>query len=433
MNVAVILNYFKYFTHYPKYNTRNNYFFVTFKKRYLNTDFTPLYFCDWKDYRKITITNGSEKWEDYFKLMLRLGQDQIPILPRVAKLYENYFEAFFEKNKIDLLISGGTSGFERCGLATAKKVGIKSLCAWEGFFRPNTISIDKDGMNAESYFYKNASKGIIDYKPSDLFKDFFSSYMGSSNSYENLNANAMLRKIHGDRFKILKQVKNRFEDRHDLERIRLPFYQHFGARLNYYLNSHNYKSMEQISKPFIFFPLQTHTDSNIVFNGTLLPYRKYVDLVIDSFKRISKRIDISFVIKEHPHDLFRTNYPKPNVEGVYWLHPAIPVTKILSSMNCLGTIVVNSTAGFESLLMNKPVLALANAVYDKYGLVLKPEILSVENVSDLLEKLINIKVDPEKVYSFAAYLFDEMQIEGNLDSIPELNEVLNFEKRMMKI
>ena len=80
------------------------------------------------------------------------------------------------------------------------------------------------------------------------------------------------------------------------------------------------------------------------------------------FFEIQQDIKCKLFIKEHPFDVFRKKYFRKRSECIKWLNPASSTIEILNHELCLGTVVLNSTVGLESLIFNKPVLALG-AIY----------------------------------------------------------------------
>ena len=182
-----------------------------------------------------------------------------------------------------------------------------------------------------------------------------------------------MKDIHKGKFDILYQVSNRLRDRNDYERIRLPIKDHLLARFSYKKNKINYCKIDEYQNTLYFFPLQTHTDSNISVNSTLFPFEKYVNIVQNSFLKVQRDLKCKLIIKEHPFDVLRKKYFKVDSENIYWLNPAASITDVLKNDLCLGTIVVNSTAGLESLIYQKPVLTLGKAVYNRSELTLSSE------------------------------------------------------------
>jgi capsular polysaccharide export protein len=250
---------------------------------------------------------------------------------------------------------------------------------------------------------------------------------------KNLTAPLSLRQVQGSKFNVFRQLRNRWEDRNDLERVRLHFLQHANARISYSMYRKRYAKLSDISKPFLFFPLQTHTDSNIAINGDLVPYSLYVEIVISAFKSMRPQLNCDLLIKEHPFDVFRHAYNRASGDGVLWLSPETPVPEIILSGNCLGTVVVNSTAGFESLLLGKPVVTLGRSMFSHKELVEIPLSIDTGNIARSLLNLVGRKVNQHEVREFAAHFFDRTQLIGNLEDSPTKEEIVRFEQLLHKM
>lgn len=432
MKIGVILEHFEYFLKFSEGGWGQKYYCCTIHQKYLSRDIKDLAFCDWRDSREWPSDLTEGDWTEYFKSAIRLNLlPQGVSFAKVARLYEVFFKAFFEKYSIEVLVCGGTTGFERCGLAVAKRLGIKTLCTWEGFFRPNTISFDVEGMNAESAFSKLNYSQIMSGGLSDESLAFVDNYLGALGKKRAVPLS--LRRMQGSKFSLSHQVRSRWKDRNDLERVRLPFSQHAQARLSYSTYKKKYAQLSDVSKPFIFFPLQTHTDSNIAINGDLVPYALYVGMVISAFKSMRPQLNCDLLIKEHPFDVFRYAYNRNAGDGVLWLSPETPVSEIILSDNCLGTVVVNSTAGFESLLLGKPVVTMGRSMFSHKELVEIPLSIDVENIARSLLNLVGRKVNPHEVREFAAHFFDRTQLIGNLEDSPTKEEIVRFEQLLNKM
>lgn len=432
MNISVILDYFKYFIPFSLAKSENKYNFITQRNRFDSFGINDLIKFKYESSKRVSFPDLLGNPNHYFKAvkLLKAIPPKIEI-NLLAALYENFFQRCFEKNNTELLISGGVTGFERCGLFIARKLGIKTLCVWEGFFRPSTISYDRLGMNAESEFNLKLWSEIESHVSSKRFVDFYNYY--TSNVKRNPSKKANLRDIQKGKFDFLHQLRNRFLDRSDIERIRLPIKEHFVARISYFTYKNKYFRISEIDEPFIFFPLQTHTDSNIVINSMLFPYEKYVELVQKYFLEIQKRIKCNLIIKEHPFDVLRKKYFRKESSSIKWLDPAVSTDKVLNHELCKGTILVNSTAGLESLIFGKPVLTMGKAIYSRPELSLNLDNHSKEEFNQKIISLIENKVDMNAVKIFCACLFDSIQFEGNIDNEPELSEIFMFEDLFKKI
>ena len=424
MNVGVILDFFKFFIPFSAQKTFHRYCFTTTRNRFRNADVGVLGFCDSKKINAVRGQSPKGDWENYFKTAIKLGSLQPTVSPEaLAVVYEDHFERFISDHHIDLLITGGATGFERCGLATARRLGIKTLCLWEGFFRPDTITYDRLGMNAESELYSVSSETIQSHIPTDKFKQFISVYA------ERLNNShpSSLQRIHGGRFNVLKQARSRWVDRKDVERIRIPLAQHLTARASYLRYKSSYRSIDEVSKPFIFFPFQTHTDTNVALNCDIFPFSGIAERVIAAFSQVRSKLGADLIIKEHPMDIFRISYDRRNADGVYWISPETPTSAILLNPYCAGTIVVNSTAGLESLVLGRPVMTLGRSVYGRTELVDPLLNLNLEEISRHLEQLPMRKVNHTALQNFLSFLYDKAQMDGNLDVLPRASEISAFE------
>jgi capsular polysaccharide export protein len=429
MKIAVILEYFEYFIHLSEQDSENEYYFFSIRKRFKGKRNIVFEHCDLKDHTFYpTLINHNK--ELYFKQSLLLSSIPKDInLDQIANFFEKFFEESYIKYGIELVISGATTGFEKYGLSIAKRMGLYTLYIWEGFFRPYTISYDFEGMNAEASFAKINESEINDYCPTNKFRIFYEKYI--SNLKDNSENEFSLARIQNGRFNIIKQFKKRIQEIRDFERIRLSFPQLLKARMGYYWNKNYYSDIKAINSKFIFFPLQTHTDSNIVLNSNMHPLSKSIENIIYQFLKGKELKNYKLVVKEHPLDVFRIYYNKNFGDRVFWLKPEIPVSKIILNENCIGTLVVNSTSGFESLLLNKPVLTLGNAFYNKKKLASK-----VNNLSLLPNKILDISVtelDAEFVFKFAGYIFDNHQLLGNLDNKPNRTNIDEFRRLLNKL
>jgi capsule polysaccharide modification protein KpsS len=427
MNVAVILDYFKYFIPFSLAERGNKYFYLTQRHRFGSLGIKKLIQFELNTSKRITAESPIGDPEYYFKATNLLNAISSKVtIDQLAIAYEDFFKKYLEMNKIELLLSGGVTGFERCGLFIARTLGVKTLCVWEGFFRPSTISFDPLGMNAESEFNLKSWKEVESHAPSNGFQFFYSDFI--SKFLEKSFQEKTLKDIHRSKFDILYQISNRLCDRNDHERIRLPIKDHLLARFYYKKHKINYYKISDIKEPFLFFPLQTHTDSNIAINSTLFPYEKYVDLIQNSFLKVERDLKCKLIIKEHPFDVLRKTYCKTKSGCIYWLDPAASTREVFNHDLCIGTLVVNSTAGLESLIYQKPVLTLGKAIYNRPELALNLETHLEDELTEKLKHLIKNRVNSSTVKIFCACLFDSIQFEGNIEEEPNISEIQRFEE-----
>ena len=135
-----------------------------------------------------------------------------------------------------------------------------------------------------------------------------------------------------------------------------------------------------ILEDYLFFPLQRDTDSNMLFNS---PYIKNMFSILSTLNGwISQyQKEIPILIRPHPED------PKNH----YTKHLVFDNLTIQSDGGLLETIeksaqvmTVNSTVGFTSLILGKPVIALGKSVYNGRSLCAEPA-----NIDELQTLLFN--------------------------------------------
>jgi capsule polysaccharide modification protein KpsS len=279
-------------------------------------------------------------------------------------------------------------------------------------------------MNSEASIAGTNFSDILKHIPSNEFERLWEKIVSRDSIAHATRPD--LQEILGDRFDIFKQTNNRIADRMDIERIRIPFLQLAGARMSYYSFRHRYRPVDAVQGQFIFFPLQTHTDSNVLINTQFGSVDAFLRLILPAFTIFHKRTGIRLAIKEHPIDVFRKRYIRRNSDGVIWIDPATSVSQILRHANCRATLVLNSTSGLESLIQQKPVICLGNALYRYPELVEIPEMLTTDSLIASLEKITDRKVDGAAVRQFCSFLSDRTQIEGNIESTPSEGDVRRF-------
>jgi capsule polysaccharide modification protein KpsS len=118
---------------------------------------------------------------------------------------------------------------------------------------------------------------------------------------------------------------------------------------------------------FFFYPFHFEDDANITMWE---PFTSQVELV-QSISRCLP-IGVKLYIKPHPAymgidirvlDLLRLS-KLPNVKI---LHPSIPAISLVKK--CVGVITLNSTTGFDTIILNKPVISLGHDFYCHPNLV----------------------------------------------------------------
>ena len=138
--------------------------------------------------------------------------------------------------------------------------------------------------------------------------------------------------------------------------------------------------------------------------------------------------NINLVFKHHPRDRGYTNYlnliEKFSKEfGVYkkvfYIHDYF-LSKLFQNSYCKGTVLINSTVGYQSLYHSIPVKSLGITPYNMRGLTTQSDLISFfKNPS---------KVDRLLFNKFYKYIMENSQINGNFDGFFPFKDVFIFKK-----
>lgn len=146
------------------------------------------------------------------------------------------------------------------------------------------------------------------------------------------------------------------------------------------------------SESYFLFPLHFVADAQITFREPLLDQFALI-------KAISRAMpsDYCLYVKPHPHYLGTDNKlpalaQLSKLSNVKIIAPEAPPVKLIRCSE--GVITVNSTAGFEALILNKPVVTFGHDVYCKPYLTYV--VRDVNELSEVLVQLINAKKLPDR-------------------------------------
>ena len=104
---------------------------------------------------------------------------------------------------------------------------------------------------------------------------------------------------------------------------------------------------------------------------------------------------------------------------VFYIHD-YPLSKIFMSKLCSGTILINSTVGYQSLFHSVPVKALGIAPYNMSGLTHQDSLISFFESP--------LKVDRILFSKFYKCILENSQVNGNFDGYFPFKDVFDFKK-----
>ena len=119
-------------------------------------------------------------------------------------------------------------------------------------------------------------------------------------------------------------------------------------------------------------------------------------------------MNFRLIVKEHPRNIGRRSskyYQKiQNIPNVHMVNPNTNTNKIIKNSKLV--IVLSGFIGFESVLQNKPVIVLGNAIYNMLS---KNTINYVDNIKSLKKEINysinNFKYNEDEIYSFLNAIF----------------------------
>lgn len=286
---------------------------------------------------------------------------------------DNYFkiwDRFLEHHEIDLLyVWNGYIVPQETLVARAKQKGLPVLF-FENGYEPNTFVIDSKGINAKSNLKITLSK-MVQAATSNGIKA------------ESLSTRSRIVDYITLRLKIkLYQFKYRNENL-----FRYEFSQPVCTKLLHMVEKLLHIRKFQPREPFIFFPLQVITDSQLIenYDHEQAEIVKQIALLIHQVNK-DRTKPIQFVIKDHPRQETR-RYMKELIKQLRY--PDVVVTRYASTnqliKNAAAVITINSSVGYQALKMKKNVFVLGDSIYNGTGLGEK-----IDDLNLLVKKILQI-------------------------------------------
>ena len=162
----------------------------------------------------------------------------------------------------------------------------------------------------------------------------------------------------------------------------------------------------KLPKEYIFVPFQVAYDTQIIQHS---PWIKDMFDFFEIIEWLSQRVDIPFIIKEHPSD---------RVSDYTILHQKATNKIQFSSLNTQTIIegasaimTINSSVAMESLLFKKRVIVLGEAFFAIDGIV--KVALSKDKILDIIQNIDKWIIDDSLINSFLHYLYEDYLIPTN--------------------
>jgi capsular polysaccharide export protein len=312
------------------------------------------------------------------------------------------------EQKTDLiLLHGDCRPIHQCVRELAERSGVELGVFEEGYVRPDYITLERGGINANStlprtrnfyltspiietnaplkvgnVFWHAALWAGLYYLASSIMRPFFPHY------------------LHHRRLAI---------------REALPWIRSLWRKCYYHIKERPLRQrlMTECSGRFFLVPLQVHYDAQMRVHSHYPSVEAFIHEVVESFAKHAGQ-DLSLVIKHHPMDRAYRDYAQlcDNLSKDYGLHGRLFYVHDLRLPDLLdhacGVVVVNSTVGLSALLHAVPVKVCGRAIYDI------PKITYEGRLKDFWRDALSHKPDPVTLQSFRSYLIDRTQLNGSV-------------------
>jgi len=283
-----------------------------------------------------------------------------------------YTDIFDQYAVSDIILFGDMRPVHLPAIELAKSKNINIHVYEEGYFRPNWVTLDKGGVNANSSLPKDP----------EWFHAFTKAHQVKNQTTQPTGGGLSIRAWHDIRYLLAKALLKPLFPHYQTHRPDSALKEYWGfvqriPAVKFYFEK---KAKQQIDtllasqKPFYLLPLQLGADTQIRIHSSISSIEDLIQITIKSFAKNAPQ-DALLVIKNHPLDPWFVDYPavikkaahenKLDEDRVIYLEAGDLVSLL---QHAKGTVLVNSTVGTSALIYNCPVIALGNAIYNMAGL-----------------------------------------------------------------
>ncbi len=284
--------------------------------------------------------------------------------------WPSYLERLLEERSIDtIVLFGDGRPYHRAAIATAHKLARQVLVFEEGYVRPDWITFERDGVNANSHvprdpnFYRELAE--------DTLEPGRATPVGTSFRYAGWYSTVYSIAITLGAF-----FYPRYTHHRPLHAVAEAFYWVRGGvrKLLYGVRERGVltRLVARQSGKYFLVALQVHCDYQLAHSG-FATVELFIEHVVASFASHAGT-DQVLVIKHHPMDrpyreygaLMKSLAARHGLgERLVYIHDLHLPTLL---RHARGSVMINSTVGLQSIQYGKPIKLLGKAVYDMQGL-----------------------------------------------------------------
>lgn len=321
--------------------------------------------------------------------------------------WPSFCRSLMTGRRIDaVFVYGDQRPIHREAIAIARELGVLVYVLEEGYLRPDYVTVERDGANANSRmprdpeFYRRATAELPELPPPVLVGNTF-------------RPHGWLTAFHATIFTWFSFRYPHYEHHRDINAYKQAFYWTRAAVRKLVYERRERGMLERLTgegaAPFFLLPLQVYCDAQLSHSR----YASMADLIEDvvgTFAQHARDGD-ALVIKHHPHDRGYTDYA-PLIDDLARRHGLTGRVDYLHDLHlptllkhARGVITMNSTVGLSALYHGAPVKVLGDAVYDIAGLAAQKPLSEFLHDPGV--------VDDETVQSFIRFLREHNQVNGS--------------------
>lgn len=283
--------------------------------------------------------------------------------------WPDYIHRFLQEQQIDsLVVYGDCRYYHLKAIEQARTLGIQCHILEEGYLRPDWITLEKDGANANSTLLERFDLASVE--PAEVV--------------------ATRDQVIGKTIHFWAAFAVIYFAALNLQRLRFRHYRHhipssmftqglyhsrsILRKLLYWPRDRlSLKRLRDDKRPFFLLPLQVDYDAQLHFHSGFASITELITNVVRSFAKHAPK-DTRLLIKHHPHNRGNNHYGKLikaleqqyNLQGrLHYGHDWHMPTLL---RHCQGVVTMNSTVGISALIHHLPVKVLGKAFWDIDGI-----------------------------------------------------------------
>jgi capsular polysaccharide export protein len=317
--------------------------------------------------------HGQEVWKVNFNAgddHYYRGSDVLPFSGTAAE-WSAWLQRLIAARRIDaIVVFGQTRELHEQALRVARSLGVTAYVFEEGYFRPDYVTLELGGVNAESSIPRDAAfyRALnIEAQPTP------------QPTHQNFSEVADMAMIYAtelwkgrDRYPHYVHHRCLHPIREGLRWVRGGWRKWVNRWLERAMQAR--LSAPEMHDRFFLVPLQVHNDSQVLRHSRFASVPAFIEEVLQSFAEDAP-LEAHLVFKHHPLDRPYNDYRKQirrqatqlGLETrVHYIHDQHLPTLL---QHARGVVTINSTTGLQALYHDTPVIALGECLYGVPGLV----------------------------------------------------------------